>query len=175
MEINCVKSTPNLCCVEPQSLDYQLEKIIILLKITCSWFMIRLRFTLNFLLHASMHAVDVLTCSDDFFLVVVVGVILSLFLLHWAASWIVSCFHYDSSIRLWALTGETLMEMVGHTSIVYSVDSHASGLIVSGSEDCFAKIWKGFLLFLFVEFTLCLYSERLSVWYCLTFLVWAVN
>ena len=55
-----------------------------------------------------------------------------------------SCFHYHSSIRLWALTGETLMEMVGHTSIVYSVDSHASGLIVSGSEDCFAKIWKGF-------------------------------
>ena len=36
------------------------------------------------------------------------------------------------------------MEMVGHTSIVYSVDSHTSGLIVSGSEDCFAKIWKGF-------------------------------
>lgn len=35
------------------------------------------------------------------------------------------------------------MEMVGHTSIVYSVDSHESGLIVSGSEDCCAKIWKG--------------------------------
>ena len=40
------------------------------------------------------------------------------------------------------------MEMVGHASIVYSVDSHVSGLIVSGSEDCSAKIWKGlFLLF----------------------------
>ena len=35
------------------------------------------------------------------------------------------------------------MEMVGHASIVYSVDSHVSGLIVSGSEDCSAKIWKG--------------------------------
>ncbi|GAY51924.1 hypothetical protein CUMW_138030 [Citrus unshiu] len=34
------------------------------------------------------------------------------------------------------------MEMVGHTAIVYSIDSHASGLIVSGSEDRFAKIWK---------------------------------
>lgn len=33
--------------------------------------------------------------------------------------------------------------MVGHTAIVYSVDSHASGLIVSGSEDRFAKVWKG--------------------------------
>ncbi|GMH13428.1 hypothetical protein Nepgr_015269 [Nepenthes gracilis] len=49
---------------------------------------------------------------------------------------------HDGSIRLWALTGEALMEMVGHTSIVYSVDSHTSGLVVSGSEDCSAKIWK---------------------------------
>ncbi|KAF3435623.1 hypothetical protein FNV43_RR22714 [Rhamnella rubrinervis] len=49
---------------------------------------------------------------------------------------------HDGSVRLWALSGELLMEMVGHTSIVYSVDSHESGLIVSGSEDCFAKIWK---------------------------------
>lgn len=49
----------------------------------------------------------------------------------------------NRSIRLWAVSGECLMEMVDHTSIVYSVDSHASGLIVSGSEDRFAKIWKG--------------------------------
>ncbi|XP_057494690.1 uncharacterized protein LOC130779855 [Actinidia eriantha] len=49
---------------------------------------------------------------------------------------------HDGSIRLWAISGQVLMEMVGHTSIVYSVDSHTSGLIVSGSEDCFAKIWK---------------------------------
>ncbi|XVF01430.1 hypothetical protein REPUB_Repub04eG0088500 [Reevesia pubescens] len=49
---------------------------------------------------------------------------------------------HDGSIRLWAQSGELLMEMVGHTSIVYSVDSHVSGLIVSGSEDRFAKIWK---------------------------------
>ena len=51
-----------------------------------------------------------------------------------------------SSVRLWALTGEVPMEMVGHTSIVYSVDSHISGLVVSGSEDCSTKIWKGCLL-----------------------------
>ncbi|XP_042494944.1 phospholipase A-2-activating protein [Macadamia integrifolia] len=49
---------------------------------------------------------------------------------------------HDGSIRLWAITGQILMEMVGHTSIVYSVDAHVSGLIVSGSEDCFSKIWK---------------------------------
>ncbi|KAF6166573.1 hypothetical protein GIB67_005435 [Kingdonia uniflora] len=49
---------------------------------------------------------------------------------------------HDGSIRLWALTGELLMEMVGHTAIVYSAHAHVSGLIVSGSEDCLAKIWK---------------------------------
>ncbi|GAB2215879.1 hypothetical protein Drorol1_Dr00023638 [Drosera rotundifolia] len=47
-----------------------------------------------------------------------------------------------TSIRLWALTGQVLMELVGHTSLVYSVDSHESRLVVSGSEDCSAKIWK---------------------------------
>lgn len=57
----------------------------------------------------------------------------------------------NSSIRLWALSGEVLLEMVGHTSIVYSVDSHASGLIVSGSEDRHAKIWKGDHRFSFVS------------------------
>jgi WD40 repeat protein len=57
-------------------------------------------------------------------------------------------FPFYSSLRLWAVSGEVLMEMVGHTAIVYSVDSHASGLIVSGSEDRFAKIWKGDDLFL---------------------------
>ncbi|KAJ7967358.1 phospholipase A-2-activating protein [Quillaja saponaria] len=49
---------------------------------------------------------------------------------------------HDGSLRLWAISGEVLMEMVGHTAIVYSVDSHESGLIVTGSEDRFAKIWK---------------------------------
>ncbi|KNA10607.1 hypothetical protein SOVF_142770 [Spinacia oleracea] len=49
---------------------------------------------------------------------------------------------HDGSVRLWALTGQVLMEMVGHTSIVYSVDSHVSGHIASGSEDCSTKIWK---------------------------------
>ncbi|KAI3755551.1 hypothetical protein L1987_55354 [Smallanthus sonchifolius] len=49
---------------------------------------------------------------------------------------------HDGSIRLWALTGEVLLEMVGHTAIVYSVDASKSGLVVSGSEDGLAKIWK---------------------------------
>ncbi|GFY89670.1 transducin family protein [Actinidia rufa] len=37
---------------------------------------------------------------------------------------------HDGSIRLWAISGQVLMEMVGHTSIVYSVDSHTSGLLL---------------------------------------------
>lgn len=54
---------------------------------------------------------------------------------------IISASH-DGSVRLWTLTGEVLMEMVGHSSIVYSVDSHISGVVASGSEDSSAKIWK---------------------------------
>ncbi|TYI56746.1 hypothetical protein E1A91_D11G232700v1 [Gossypium mustelinum] len=45
-----------------------------------------------------------------------------------------------SSIMLWAQSGKALMVMVGHTSIVYSVDAHVFGLIVNGSEDHIAKI-----------------------------------
>lgn len=47
-----------------------------------------------------------------------------------------------SSIRLWTLTGQGLMEMISHTSLIYSVDAHASGHIASGSEDQLLKIWK---------------------------------
>jgi WD40 repeat protein len=48
-----------------------------------------------------------------------------------------------STIKLWALTGQPLLEMIGHSSLVYSVDAHSSGLIASGSEDRSLKIWKG--------------------------------
>lgn len=47
------------------------------------------------------------------------------------------------SVKLWAATGEQLLEFVGHTAIVYSVAAHSSGDIASGSEDGFAKIWRG--------------------------------
>ncbi|URE01794.1 PUL domain [Musa troglodytarum] len=49
---------------------------------------------------------------------------------------------HDGTIKLWALTGQILMEMIGHTSLVYSVDAHLSGIVASGSEDCFLKIWR---------------------------------
>ncbi|XP_057836619.2 uncharacterized protein LOC131046848 [Cryptomeria japonica] len=49
---------------------------------------------------------------------------------------------HDGSVKLWALSGETLVELIGHSSIVYSVAAHSSGLIASGSEDRFAKVWR---------------------------------
>ncbi|KAL3814160.1 hypothetical protein ACJIZ3_015428 [Penstemon smallii] len=67
---------------------------------------------------------------------------------------------HDGSIRLWALSGELLMEMVGHTSIVYSVDAHASGLIVSGSEDCSAKIWKDGICVQSIEHPGCVWDVK---------------
>lgn len=67
---------------------------------------------------------------------------------------------HDGSVRLWALTGEVLMEMVGHTSIVYSVDSHISGLFVSGSEDCSAKIWKDGVCVQSIEHPGCVWDAK---------------
>lgn len=72
---------------------------------------------------------------------------------------IISASH-DCTIRLWALTGQVLMEMVGHTAIVYSVDSHASGLIVSGSEDRFAKIWKDGVCIQSIEHPGCVWDAK---------------
>ncbi|KHN06143.1 Phospholipase A-2-activating protein, partial [Glycine soja] len=64
------------------------------------------------------------------------------------------------SLRLWAVSGEVLMEMVGHTAIVYSVDSHASGLIVSGSEDHFAKVWKDGVCVQSIEHPGCVWDAK---------------
>lgn len=47
------------------------------------------------------------------------------------------------TVRMWAQTGEQLLEMVGHSAIVYSVAAHSSGDVASGSEDGYAKIWRG--------------------------------
>ena len=43
----------------------------------------------------------------------------------------------NKNMVLWALTGEILTKMVDHISIVCFVYSHASRIIVSGSEDYF--------------------------------------
>ncbi|XP_057788250.1 uncharacterized protein LOC131005346 [Salvia miltiorrhiza] len=67
---------------------------------------------------------------------------------------------HDGSIRLWAVSGEILLEMVGHVSIVYSVDAHASGLIVSASEDCSAKIWKDGICVQSIEHPGCVWDAK---------------
>ncbi|XP_020576385.1 phospholipase A-2-activating protein [Phalaenopsis equestris] len=67
---------------------------------------------------------------------------------------------HDSSVRLWALTGEVLMEMLGHSSLVYCVDAHSSGLVVSGSEDCFLKIWKDGICMQSIEHPGCVWDAK---------------
>uniref|UniRef100_A0A7N0TDD5 PFU domain-containing protein n=1 Tax=Kalanchoe fedtschenkoi TaxID=63787 RepID=A0A7N0TDD5_KALFE len=67
---------------------------------------------------------------------------------------------HDGSIRLWAISGESLMEMVGHTSIVYSVHSHSSGLVVSASEDCSTKIWKDGICVQSIEHPGCVWDAK---------------
>lgn len=39
---------------------------------------------------------------------------------------------HDTTLRVWGLNGETLMELVGHTALVYSCAASSSGLIASG-------------------------------------------
>lgn len=68
---------------------------------------------------------------------------------------------HDSSVRLWSLTGEVLLEMVGHTALVYSVDAHSSGLVVSGSEDCFLKIWRDGVCVQSIEHPGCVWDVKL--------------
>jgi WD40 repeat protein len=53
------------------------------------------------------------------------------------------------TIKLWSLTGQPLLGMIGHSSPVYSVDGHSSGLIASGGEDCTLKIWRGDVFHIF--------------------------
>ena len=40
-------------------------------------------------------------------------------------------------MRFWALTEETLTEVVGHNFVIYPVDSHASRIIDNDSEKNF--------------------------------------
>ncbi|CAI7880624.1 unnamed protein product [Closterium sp. NIES-54] len=50
---------------------------------------------------------------------------------------------HDGSVKLWDLSLQPLLEMVGHTALVYSVAATAGGeLIASASEDATARVWK---------------------------------
>ncbi|XP_062189711.1 uncharacterized protein LOC133892777 [Phragmites australis] len=67
---------------------------------------------------------------------------------------------HDSTIKLWALTGQPLLDMIGHTSLVYSVDAHSSGLIASGSEDRSLKIWKDGICVQTIEHPGCIWDAK---------------
>ncbi|XP_040381866.1 phospholipase A-2-activating protein isoform X2 [Oryza brachyantha] len=67
---------------------------------------------------------------------------------------------HDGTIKMWALTGQPLLEMIGHTSLVYSVDAHSSGLIVSGSEDRSVKIWKDGVCVQSIEHPGCIWGAK---------------
>ncbi|PAN09362.1 hypothetical protein PAHAL_2G017000 [Panicum hallii] len=67
---------------------------------------------------------------------------------------------HDSTIKLWALTGQPLLEMIGHSSLVYSVDAHSSGLIASGSEDRSLKIWKDGVCVQSIEHPGCIWDAK---------------
>ncbi|KAF0908304.1 hypothetical protein E2562_024718 [Oryza meyeriana var. granulata] len=67
---------------------------------------------------------------------------------------------HDGTIKMWALTGQPLLEMIGHTSLVYSVDAHSSGVIVSGSEDRSVKIWKDGICVQSIEHPGCIWGAK---------------
>lgn len=67
---------------------------------------------------------------------------------------------HDGSVRLWATNGELLLEMVGHTAIVYCVAAHVSGDIASGSEDCFVKIWRNGLCYQSIQHPGCVWDIK---------------
>ena len=47
----------------------------------------------------------------------------------------------DEVVKLWSLDGTHLMDYKGHTGFVFSIDTLASGEIVSAGDDCTVKIW----------------------------------
>ncbi|KAG8100851.1 hypothetical protein GUJ93_ZPchr0013g36109 [Zizania palustris] len=67
---------------------------------------------------------------------------------------------HDGTIKMWALTGQPLLEMIGHTSLVYSVDAHSSGVIASGSEDRSVKIWKDGICVQSIEHPGCIWGAK---------------
>jgi WD40 repeat protein len=39
---------------------------------------------------------------------------------------------HDTTIRVWALSGQVLAELVGHTALVYAVAAGPGGILASG-------------------------------------------
>ena len=51
--------------------------------------------------------------------------------------------HNDGVIRLWKLNGQSVGELYGHESFVYSLTALPSGELVSSGEDRTIRIWRG--------------------------------
>lgn len=51
--------------------------------------------------------------------------------------------HNDGVIRLWKLNGQSVGELYGHDSFVYSLQALPSGELVSSGEDRTIRIWRG--------------------------------
>lgn len=51
--------------------------------------------------------------------------------------------HNDGVIRLWKLNGQSVGELYGHDSFVYSLEALPSGELVSSGEDRTIRIWRG--------------------------------
>ncbi|KUI54227.1 Ubiquitin homeostasis protein lub1 [Cytospora mali] len=51
--------------------------------------------------------------------------------------------HNDGVIRLWKLNGQSVGELYGHDSFVYSLAALPSGELVSSGEDRTIRIWRG--------------------------------
>lgn len=51
--------------------------------------------------------------------------------------------HNDGVIRLWKLNGQSVGELYGHESFVYSLAALPSGELVSSGEDRTIRIWRG--------------------------------
>ena len=49
----------------------------------------------------------------------------------------------DETVKLWSLDGTNLSVMKGHTGFVFSVMTLDSGEIVSASDDCTVRVWRG--------------------------------
>lgn len=52
--------------------------------------------------------------------------------------------HSDGVIRLWKLNGQSIGELHGHESFVYSLTTLPTGELVSSGEDRTIRIWRGF-------------------------------
>eukprot|EP00898_Chlorokybus_atmophyticus_P001868 jgi/Chlat1/2682/Chrsp18S02992 len=51
---------------------------------------------------------------------------------------------HDGTVRLWSFQGDVVMELVGHTALVYAAAANTmDGTVASASEDNTVRVWRG--------------------------------